>query len=185
MENSDTWPELEIWSKANIDGVGDMIITGYIGALEDMLPDYFTIKFAGFGRRALDFGCGIGRNTIALANNFVEVVGYDLPNMINLVPEKNKLNNIEYTSDWENIKNKKFDVIIAYAVLQAIREKELREFLQDMSNMTDKIIIRNHFWLDDGNTELETLSVLRDYFNIHILRIQHEIQYFDALLIKK
>jgi 2-polyprenyl-3-methyl-5-hydroxy-6-metoxy-1,4-benzoquinol methylase len=76
-----------------------MIMDGYTGPLEDMPPNDWIVKLAGSGQKVLDFGCGIGRHSKALSKHFIEVVGYDLPNMIDIVPDSNKLNNIEYTSN--------------------------------------------------------------------------------------
>lgn len=164
------------WLDVNQDNVGGKILTDYVGALEDMPVDVELLEYAGLGRNILDFGCGIGRNTIALAKNFIEVVGYDLPNMIALIPENNKFVNITYTSDWKSLVNKKFDIIVAHRVFQAIPEKELRAFLKDMSEMTDKIIVTNSIWLDDteDQTSVEILPIFNDYFNVEILKLRGE-----------
>ena len=95
----------ETWLSANKETAGDLILTGYNGPLKDM-PVYKEVEsLFGSGLTALDFGCGVGRNSVALAKTYDKVISFDLPNMIDLVPEENKLSNITYTTDWEHVKN--------------------------------------------------------------------------------
>jgi SAM-dependent methyltransferase len=79
-----------------------------------------------FGR-ALDFGCGVGRMTRALARRFDEVVGMDIsPRMIELACELNR----ETTSarfvvgtepDLRELPAEHFDLVVCVLVLQHLR----------------------------------------------------------------
>jgi hypothetical protein len=51
-----------------------------------------------------------------------------------------------------------------------------------MSEMTDRIVIRNNY---SGVNNLDILAVLRDFFNIKIVREDYEDPIFYAVLTKK
>lgn len=156
----------EVWLNATADNAGDLILTGYDGEFKDM-PVYnevisLTKSSDGHSQYALDFGCGVGRNTIALAKDYRKVVGFDLPSMISLVPDENKLNSILYTSEWSMVKSFKFDLVLASLVFQHIEDSELNEYLNDISKMTDKIVIHSRTWIDHSETKV--LPILEKYF---------------------
>jgi SAM-dependent methyltransferase len=82
------------WESVTAKNAGDAILTGYAGEFKDM-PVYnevisLTKSSEGNQQYALDFGCGVGRNTVALSKDYYRVIGYDLPNMLSLVPKENK-----------------------------------------------------------------------------------------------
>ncbi|MEW5819694.1 MAG: class I SAM-dependent methyltransferase [Cyanobacteriota bacterium] len=89
---------------------------------------------------ALDFGCGVGRLTQALANYFENVSGIDIaPSMIDLANEYNKFpQKCEYflndKSDLQIFSNNTFDFIYSYITLHHIEPKYteiyLKEFLR-------------------------------------------------------
>ena len=172
----------DFWLSTGVDTAGDRILTGYQGSLEDMPVANYLVKLAESGKSALDFGCGIGRNSIALSKNFKKVFAYDLPNMVNLVPEKNKNSKIIYTSDWNEIKNNKFDVVLACLVFQHINDQELVEYLKDLSQITEKIILGSRTWIDDTNSSV--LDIVSKFFDVEILgEISNE--HFTAVLKKR
>jgi ubiquinone/menaquinone biosynthesis C-methylase UbiE len=94
-------------------------------------------------RRALDFGCGVGRLTQALAEYFDEVYGVDIaPSMIKLA-EKYNLKGYRcrfYMNDTENLNifpDNQFDLIYSNLTLQHIHPRYyncyVREFLRTLS----------------------------------------------------
>lgn len=94
-------------------------------------------------RRALDFGCGVGRLTQALADYFDEVYGVDIaPSMIKLA-EKHNLKGERcrfYTNDTENLNvfpDDQFDLIYSSLTLQHIHPRYYKgyfgEFLRTLS----------------------------------------------------
>lgn len=156
----------DVWLNATADDAGDLILTGYNGDFKDM-PVYeevisLTKSSEGHGQYALDFGCGVGRNTSALTKYYKKVVGFDLPSMISLVPPENQSNNILYTSDWNTAKSFRFDLVLASLVFQHIDDAELNEYLNDISKMTDKIVIHSRTWIDHSETKV--LPILEKYF---------------------
>jgi 2-polyprenyl-3-methyl-5-hydroxy-6-metoxy-1,4-benzoquinol methylase len=172
----------DFWLSTEADNAGDRILTGYRGSLEDMPVSNHLVKLAESGKSALDFGCGVGRNSVALSKNFKKVFAYDLPNMINLVPEKNKTSKIIYTSDWERVKDNKFDVVLASLVFQHIHDQELVDYLKDLSQITEKIILGSRTWIDDTNSSV--LDIASKFFDIEVLgETSHE--HFTAVLKRK
>jgi len=158
----------DTWLNATSEDAGDLILTGYTGEFKDM-PVYdevisLTKSSDGHSQYALDFGCGVGRNTIALSKDYSKVVGFDLPSMISLVPIENQSNNILYTSDWDTVKSFRFDVVLASLVFQHIDDDELDSYLKDLFKMTNKIVLHSRTWID--HSESKVLPIVEKYFII-------------------
>ena len=154
----------DIWLNANEQTAGDLILTGYNGPFKDM-PVYDDVKnLFGNGSVALDFGCGVGRNSVALAETYDKVIAFDLPSMISLVPEENKLKNIIYTSDWEYVKSLKIDTILASLVFQHIEDAELDSYLNDLSQIVDRLVLHSRTWIDHSASQV--LPIVEKYFII-------------------
>jgi 2-polyprenyl-3-methyl-5-hydroxy-6-metoxy-1,4-benzoquinol methylase len=151
------------WESVNIENAGDRILTGFNGHLKDIKPYETLIDLCGNGNTVLDFGCGVGRHSVALSKNFKRVYGFDLKQMISLVPIENRVSNIKYSSDWANVKNKKFDVILASIVFQHIDDTELRSYLKDMVNMSDTIVLHSRTWMDDTNSLVS--DIVKEYYS--------------------
>jgi hypothetical protein len=154
----------DTWLGANKETAGDLILTGYVGPFKDM-PVYNEVKsLFGNGSVALDFGCGVGRNSVALAETYDHVISFDLPNMIDLVPEENKLNNISYTSDWDYVKGFNIDTALASLVFQHIEDSELDFYLKDLSHIVDRLVLHSRTWIDHSSSEV--LPIVEKYFII-------------------
>jgi 2-polyprenyl-3-methyl-5-hydroxy-6-metoxy-1,4-benzoquinol methylase len=154
----------DVWLNANAFNAGDLILTGYVGELKDMPVYEEVIDLCKNGKKALDFGCGVGRNTFALSKNYNHVIGYDLPSMISLVPEENKPDNVDYTSDWDSLKDLRFDMVLASLVLQHIEDQELNNYLHDLALMTDNLVLHSRTWIDHSNNLV--LPIVEKYFRI-------------------
>lgn len=158
----------DIWLNANEQTAGDLILTGYSGPFKDM-PVYDEVKsLFGSGSVALDFGCGVGRNSVALAETYDKVIAFDLPSMINLVPEENKLSNIIYTSDWEYVKSLKIDTSLASLVFQHIEDSELDSYLNDLSQIVDRLVLHSRTWIDHSASQV--LPIVEKYFIIDTIK---------------
>jgi 2-polyprenyl-3-methyl-5-hydroxy-6-metoxy-1,4-benzoquinol methylase len=161
-----------IWLEANKETAGDLILTGYTGPFKDM-PVYDEVKsLFGSGSAALDFGCGVGRNSVALAETYEKVVSFDLPNMINLVPEENKLSGIVYTADWEYVKGFKFDTVLASLVFQHIEDSELHSYLKDLSQIVDTLVLHSRTWIDHSASQV--LPIVEKYFIIDTIEYSRD-----------
>lgn len=177
----------DVWLNANKETAGDLILTGYSGEFKDMPVYEEVIDLAkgvdGRSQYVLDFGCGVGRNSAALSKTYSKVVAFDLPSMIGLVPEENKLNNILYSSDWDKVKTIPYDMVLASLVFQHIHDDELNKYLSELK--ADKIVLHSRTWMDDTGTEV--LTIVKNYFNIeHISYTKdpngNESDHFLALL---
>lgn len=162
----------DLWLNANKETAGDLILTGYNGALQDM-PVYEEVRsLFGHGSTALDFGCGVGRNSIALSDTYDKVISFDLPSMISLVPEDNKLSNIIYTTDWDYVKGFKFDVVLASLVFQHIEDSELNSYLNDLSQIADRLVLHSRTWID--HSESQVLPIVEKYFIIDTIEYSRD-----------
>jgi ubiquinone/menaquinone biosynthesis C-methylase UbiE len=84
--------------------------------------------------KALDFGCGAGRITSALARNFEFVFGVDISSeMISYAVNNKKLNNASYLlnekDDLNIFQDNTFDFIISLITLQHIEEKYIKKYI--------------------------------------------------------
>ena len=162
----------DIWLSANKENAGDLILSGYSGQLKDM-PVYDEVRsLFKSGATALDFGCGVGRNSAALAETYEKVIAFDLPSMIDLVPEENKLSNISYTTDWEHVKGFKFDTVLASLVFQHIEDSELESYLNDLSQIVDRLVIHSRTWIDHSSSQV--LPILEKYFIIESIEYSRD-----------
>lgn len=152
------WNDVE---KLTLDNVVDLVLTN--GTAETINSDMWLIPTIGDESKllsVLDFGCGVGRNIFDFSQNFPnwKFYGYDNPHMIDKANEYSKLkfnktiydySNLELISDWDRLKTIKFDCIYATIVFQHIHEKDLNVYLQDIKNMTNRLIVSGRRFNDD------------------------------------
>lgn len=145
----------------NLNKVVDLVLTN--GTAETIKSDMWLTPFIGDESTPLsilDFGCGVGRNIFDFSHNFPnwKFYGYDNPNMINKANEYSNIrfgkniqqySNLELFSDWDKLKTIKFDCIYATIVFQHIHEKDLNNYLQDIKQMTHKLIVSGRRFNDD------------------------------------
>jgi ubiquinone/menaquinone biosynthesis C-methylase UbiE len=102
-------------------------------ALESILQSGITIS----RKKALDFGCGIGRLTQALARHFQEVSGVDIaPSMIALANQYNRhLDNCHYLlNESENLdilSDNTFDLIYSSITLQHMHPRYAKQYISE------------------------------------------------------
>jgi len=88
-------------------------------------------------RTALDFGCGIGRLSQALADHFDQVYGVDIsPKMIELAREHNRKGaRVEYrcnqASDLSHFADGSIDMILSWITLQHMRPRYARRYIHE------------------------------------------------------
>lgn len=139
----------------------DYVVTGGTIDNANMSIDVLSVMNLSNNKKILDFGCGIGRNAIPLAleNKNCDVYLYDNPKMIGQMTifcEKkykiplSKIQNIRIFTNWDNLKNEKFDYIYATLVFQHISENALSTYLSDIKNMTKYLIVAGRRFNDDG-----------------------------------
>lgn len=91
----------------------------------------------------LDFGCGVGRNISWLLDHTkIRISGYDHPNMINLASQYLGIDRWErvnwISTPLTNLRNYRFNFIMATLVFQHIPEMELKDILIVLSQCLDK-----------------------------------------------
>ena len=159
MKNSfRDWKEVDSLS---LEKVIDLVITD--ATLETANPDKHLYSLFGHENdnlKILDFGCGICRNAGYLSSEYPnwDIYGYDNENMLkhasNFCLKKYSLNintqkNLKLISDWNVLKNEKFDIIFALLVFQHIHEKDINLYLKDILKMTNKLIVFGRRYNDD------------------------------------
>ncbi len=88
-------------------------------------------------RRALDFGCGVGRLTQALTNYFDEVYGVDIaPSMIKLANKYNKYEKrchyfLNEVNDLKLFEDNSFDFIYSNIVLQHMEPEYSKNYIKE------------------------------------------------------
>jgi len=88
-------------------------------------------------RSALDFGCGIGRLSQALADHFDRVYGVDIsPKMIELAQQHNRKGaRAEYlcnaAGDLSHFADGSIDMILSWITLQHMRHRYARRYIQE------------------------------------------------------
>ncbi len=88
-------------------------------------------------KKALDFGCGVGRLTQALANHFDEVYGIDIaPSMIKLAKTYNKQADKckYYLNNCNNLKifqNNTFNFVCSFLTLQHMKPKYAKKYIKE------------------------------------------------------
>ena len=141
------------------------------------------IDLMGTGELALDFGAGVGRNINSILKKFNNVIAYDLPNIVNLLNNFDEIydkSKTIYTSDWSEIVNKKFDCIYADSVLHHVEKNELLMYLNDMSKMTNKLIVNGRRFMDDENKDI--LPILNKYFQVNVLQVGADPNGFEMFV---
>lgn len=111
-------------------------------------PDNYVIRFlkrnynTGEGKTILDFGCGSGRNTIAMADMGFDIIAMDYnKNCLDLTREKMEqlfYDNITYVQNEKleiNIKDQSLDCIVAWGSMFCFNKKEREEFREEIKRV--------------------------------------------------
>jgi SAM-dependent methyltransferase len=116
--------------------VADFLATGRT-EVSDTLAHLSAIGVAPSRRRALDFGCGVGRLSIALAEHVDEVIGVDIsPTMLETAREFDSTGRCQFVeNDREDLAmfgDGSFDLIVSSLALQHIPTRLARGYLSEM-----------------------------------------------------
>lgn len=125
------------------------------------------------GGTALDFGCGDGFRTKEFFYLYKSVTCFDYKEVIDQYKDKfSDMHNVTLSSDWDSLRNQKFDEIFCHLVFQHLHPEDLENYLKDMSTMTNSLLFatREHFnpyirkILDFKNDRV--LDYVTKYFNV-------------------
>jgi SAM-dependent methyltransferase len=146
------------------DEVRERILTGYREG-KPFTPYVPTVALPASVNRVLDFGCGLGRNFPYLTTIAREVVGFDLPPMIErcrtLAPQSVAL----LTSDWQEVSARRYDLIVATLVLQHIETAACLTYLGDFARLAPATYL---------------LTRVRSDFDSNVLQLVADTGRFDA-----
>jgi len=102
--------------------------------IENVMTRVRAVNNTGSHHRALDFGCGVGRLTQALARHYDEAVGVDIaPSMIHQANQYNRRTNCKYhcntASDLRMFSDGEFDFIYTRLVLQHMKPAYSKNYI--------------------------------------------------------
>ena len=142
--------------------------------------------------KVLDFGCGDGGYSRLIKDCYDEIHLFDYPEMIKDIPNDIKeIENVTIFSDWNLVKNNKYDEVIATLVFQHNHPKDLEKYLYDISKMTNRVVIKSRL---DFNPYLRkelsfkddfVLPYIGKYFDVMDIRYDGNIEIFIAVLSSK
>lgn len=124
----------------NDENLNDFFGTGeeYVDEIWKTIEKNFITDFK--PKTALDFGCGVGRLTIPLAEKCEKIIGVDISATMVQEAEKNakirNLQNTEFIQDSEGFVNsvEKFDLVHSYIVIQHIVPKIGYQVFEELVN---------------------------------------------------
>jgi ubiquinone/menaquinone biosynthesis C-methylase UbiE len=105
--------------------------------VDDLMKHIDSVHFKVRRKAALDFGCGVGRVSQALANYFESVYGVDIaPTMIELASKFNRHAGkckfyLNETDDLHVFKDDSFDLVYSNLTLQHIDKKYIMRYLRE------------------------------------------------------
>jgi SAM-dependent methyltransferase len=162
MAGKDDW--LSIARAEDADDVRERILTGYRDG-KPFTPYVPTVALPDAIDRVLDFGCGLGRNFPYLTSIAREVVGFDLPPMIERCRNLSSDAIALLTSDWGEVLTYRYDVIVATLVLQHVETEACLAYLKDFARLAPVTYV---------------LTRVRSDFDANVLQIVADTQAFDA-----
>lgn len=156
------WENIESF---DLNKVVDLVLTN--GTPKSIKPDMWIPPMIGDIEQSLsilDFGCGVGRNIFEYSRKYKNWIfyGYDNSQMLDKANEysstvfnkqSHEYSNIQFIPDWEMLKHIQFDCIYATIVFQHITENNLIKYLNDIKNMTSKLIVAGRRFNDDINID--------------------------------
>lgn len=133
---------------------------------------------------ALDYGCGAGRLTEALARKFVSATGVDFSqNMINLAKTHGQFKNLNYEKvngqDISNFPAKTFDFIVSLITLQhspaQVQYLLLKEMIRILKN-NGVIVVSMYTHMSLGHLLRNTMNNINPKFTNYILTVREKFK---------
>lgn len=150
------------WNSLTKENVQEQILTGAdeFGFVSMDLPNTFPQST----NTLLDFGCGVGRNASVIRRFFklAHLVGYDLPNMIQLMSLETKLQYDKLTSEFEFIEAIKPRIIFASLCFQHIPTVLLTQYIERLSKWPNLLYIVTRRYNDGDHDDI--LDILSSYY---------------------
>ncbi len=159
MPGRDEWSDI---AAGDADELRERILTGYKSG-KPFTPYVPTIPLPAPMESVLDFGCGLGRNFPYLKTIATHAEGFDLPPMIErcraLGPEQVS----RLSSDWADVRTRRYDLVFASLVLQHIETDECRRYLADFAGMAPCVYLLTRTRTDFNAVMLNLVAESRLY----------------------
>ena len=153
-------PGREEWSDiaaGDADDLRERILTGYKSG-KPFTPYVPTIPLPEPIESVLDFGCGLGRNFPYLKTIASRVEGFDLPPMIERCRTLGAAQVSRLSSDWMDVRARRYDLVFASLVLQHIDTDECRRYLADFAAMAPCVYLLTRTRTDFGAVMLDLVA---------------------------
>ena len=168
---TDDW--LSVARAEDLDDVRERILTGYRGG-KPFTPYVPTIELPRGIARVLDFGCGLGRNFPYLTTIAREVVGFDLPPMIERCGDLRVDPGARLTSHWDELRVDRFDLIFATLVLQHLEPAICRGYLDDFARMAPVLYVLTRARSDFDTNVLDEIAASGFFESGPCVEVEHD-----------
>jgi SAM-dependent methyltransferase len=169
----DEW--LSIARSADPDDLREYILSGYKGG-KPFTPYVPTIELPSPIDSVLDFGCGVGRSFPYLKSIARHVEGYDLPPMIARCRTLSAESIDLLFDDWNEVRIRRFDVIVSALVLQHIEPAICRSYLVDFARMAPAIYLLTRVQDDFGTKVLDLVAETGLFDAEECVKVDHDSQ---------
>ena len=169
MAGLEEW--LAVARAGDLDDVRERILTGYKDG-KPFAPYVPTIALPAPLRRVLDFGCGLGRNVPYLRSIADEVVGFDLPPMI----ERGRALGLpaHLTSDWDDVRSRSYDLIVATLVLQHVEPDACRRYVEDFARLAPATYVLTRVMSDFETNVLAGIAATHLFDASECVEVEHD-----------
>jgi 2-polyprenyl-3-methyl-5-hydroxy-6-metoxy-1,4-benzoquinol methylase len=135
----------------------ERILTGY-RAGKPFTPYVPTIALPSPLARALDFGCGLGRNFPYLTSIAAGVTAYDLPPMIERCRALADHRGVRLSADWPALRTERFELIFCALVLQHVPVDACAAAVADFARMAPCVYLLTRGASDFGTNVLAAIA---------------------------
>src|SRR5262245_15348952 len=164
---------LSIAESSTPDDLREHILTGFKKG-KPFTPYVPTIDLPSPVGRLLDFGCGVGRSFPLLRTIAGHVTGFDLPPMIARCRTLATVPADDLVDDWQQVRTRRFDLIVCVLVLQHLEPPACRAFLQDFARMTPEVYMLTRADSDFGTNVLDEVSAAGLYDVKKCVEVEHD-----------
>ena len=166
---------LSVARSADPDDLREHILTGYKSG-KPFTPYVPTMALRSPIDWVLDFGCGVGRSFPHLKTVARHVAGYDLPPMIERCRALSTESVDLLSSDWNEVKSRRFDLIVAALVLQHIEPQTSRAYLADFARMAPETYLLTRTDDDFGMKVLDLVAESGVFTAGECVQVEHDSQ---------
>jgi hypothetical protein len=170
MAGQNDW--LSVARAEDPDEVRERILTGFRSG-KPFTPYVPTIALPR-SDSVLDFGCGLGRNFPYLTTIAREVVGFDLPPMIERCRALATQPVTLLTSDWREASSRRYDLVVATLVLQHIETAACASFVDDLARIAPFTYLLTRVRSDFGVNILQLVAASGRFAAGECVEVDHD-----------